>query len=368
MAKKNAIIKVKLLFIFGHNPNYLPPAIEMIAALQRDDHQVDVLYMDTEDTYHAHNAVRVPTPQKLEKLFVGFNMAKKVKRLHANNHYNALVGVDIIGLETLNYCKKVADVKRVFWAFEIFSNKHMSKLRPDFWRIKSMHKYLKAIDVVFAPSKTRLDHFPTPEAVKKEVIINCTQFVAKDIQKPKDVVNIVYSGRISDSQNVSEIVAALAHLPKHYVLHLAGIVNELYLKMLLDEAGRLGMKDRLKYYGALNLAQLKELLKHMHIGVAFYKYAINGSSSDPTPNKIGDYIANEIFVVGSAQSYMQYWLDEVGLGKTVSNITTENISTAIEEVATYSNDSNKVALIKKVYTEIYNIDKQEELFVATINE
>ena len=108
---------------------------------------------------------------------------------------------------------------------------------------------------------------------------------------------VFYHGSIVPSRLPLALIEAFARLPSPALLRIAGyetIDNAGYLRVLQDEAARLGVASRFEYLGALSRGDLLPQCRASDVGISLFPLAsddLNEREMTGASNKVYDYLA-----------------------------------------------------------------------------
>lgn len=363
-------------FVFGHEPWLLPPALEMVEVMKANGHTVHIIYAqnsgqvpDISDYNASYTFGTVPKKGgRLDKLLVHLRLRKIINKLQLNTKVDVLIACDIVALQAI--ANNFSGVKKGYWHFEMFYKPtSLSSLYA--YRYNRVRSWLGKLDFYFTPSKGRLVYLENQFNTRKPstIVYNCKRYtepapVTKNAYD-KFRYKIIYTGRISAFQYISEIVAAMNHLPADACLIMAGpgddkFIEELKLKIANDKS----MSDRIFFLGRLSRDAAFELAVIGDIGFVLYD-ELPGMPTEPAPNKIGDYFAAGTWMIGTNQEYIHHWLDEKGAGITVNEISEHTLAKAMNTILSGDKYTNKTVL-QHVYRTEMNMDVQYDKLMKLI--
>lgn len=374
---------LKFCFVFGLEPWLLPPAVEMIEVLIREKHQVEIFYAvysgaskESGDLNESWNTTIIHKKRGLKKLMVPFLLGEKLKNFVNKNQPDVIIACDPLSLQATMWAKPDKKILIGYWGFEIIENPQKFSPSADYYRAKMLPTWLNKCQFVLAPSESRL-HKITKRCTEKilgEVIYNCRKLILYGAQDPfwknqmplNDCeIRLVYAGRISPTQYIEEIMEAISLLPSKIGLLIAGVADDNYLSKLTSYAKTLNITSQVEFLGRLSREKTYSLIEYSDVGFVLYDSKSSAGASDPAPNKIGDYVAGNVWMIGSNQKYIYEWLEEKELGICINNIDPPSIAEAIHKILTNPKYSDKT-LIKKIYTDSLNMNKQADKLLNVI--
>lgn len=107
------------------------------------------------------------------------------------------------------------------------------------------------------------------------------------------------------------------------------------------------------------------LIKECDIGFVFYNELSNNESKTPAPNKLSDYIAGGVWVLGSNQEYIKYWLEERDAGICIKDVNKTSIANGIEKIIA-EKQFNDNTILNNIYVNELNMNVQADLFINFI--
>lgn len=168
--------------------------------------------------------------------------------------------------------------------------------------LATRRKLCQRTAVVVLPNAQRAAAFATAVGPRSEVLTvwNCPERreVPPLRRRSADFCTLFYHGSLNGARLPLAVVQALAQLPEQVQLEFAGYTTEgssNYVEVLLEEAGRLGLRGRVRYLGAPSeRATLLELCGRADIGLAFMPAGsadLNMLAMTGASNKPFDYMA-----------------------------------------------------------------------------
>jgi glycosyltransferase involved in cell wall biosynthesis len=362
-------------FVFGLEPWLLPPALEMIAVLRSNGHQVTIIYAQ----YQGTPANKADFDMSIEHIVVskqsGYKrllqhqfISKAVQNIKSKGVIDTYIACDILALQALVGIKGIL---KGYWAFEITYKPLKFKPSMDYFRALSFPAWISRLNFFMAPSVSRIKHITDriSSNIPHEVLYNCRQYIpAKTMEglplHKNAPLKLVYTGMISKDQYIEEIIDAIAFLDIPVTLTLAGPCAPAYQANLQERiASNNKLKESVHLIGRVERMAAYELLAQSDIGFVFYNE--QDLTIDPAPNKLSDYIAANLWIIGGSQPYIKYWLEERGAGISIPSITPQYIANAITQIATSGNfaDKNRLA---DIYKNELNMNVQSEKLIKLV--
>ncbi len=368
-----------LCFAFGQEPWLLPPALNMIQVLKSIGHKVDIIYAeyqgkkpevgdyDSQLTYST-----VPKQAGFRRLLTFRMLNAQISKYVKVEKPDCVIACDILSLQaTIG----LSDVKKGYWGFEIIAKPDRVKYSFDYYRALRFPAWVNKLNFFLAPSISRLKKIEKRVGgnVQGRVIYNCRQLIGdnhivNDFSfNGKKTYSLIYTGMISKAQYIEEIVDAMFLLPENISLSIAGPADEVYYKSLLLKVSenRL-LKDRVHLLGRLSREDAYDLVNNGDIGFVFYNPGSNGEANDPAPNKLSDYIAGRLWILGSNQEYIKYWLQDKGAGLVLETINKESIAKGVMDIISDNRFNNKQHL-ENLYLNELNMNVQADILLDVIN-
>jgi len=356
-------------FIFGHEPWLLPPALEMVEVLRKNGNSVDIIYArytgatpaekdyDTALTFEI-----IENGGKVRRLLKHLYLAASFKKLQAQKKTDVVIACDILALQALATVNTSA--KTGYWCFEEPLSKNMLSL--EYYRVSRLSSWINKLSFLIMPSPTREKWLKNKFGITipSVVIYNCRQYKheeRKGLQgiPPFDTL-CAYTGKISSTQYVDEIIGAIARQDNGTGLAIAGPADAEYYEQLKAKVNAdENLKQRVIFLGRITRDEVYDLIAMSDIGFVLYGLDMNGQEIDPAPNKLGDYIAGESWVIGSGQEYLKYWLHGKGAGVCVDEINSHTLAAAIETISKDPQFSDK-SVLRKLYQNELNMNVQGE--------
>lgn len=362
-------------FVFGLEPWLLPPALEMIAVLRSEGHQVTIIYAQYQGT-PANKAdfdmniehIVVSKQSGYKRLLQHLFIRNALQNIKAKGIIDTYIACDILALQALVGIKGVL---KGYWAFEITYKPVKFKPSMDYYRALMFPTWISKLNFFMAPSVSRIQHITdrVTTNIPHEVLYNCRQYIPTNPiggQATPQIAphKLVYTGMISKDQYIEEIIDAIALLEIPVTLTLAGPCAPAYLAILKERiAASNKTKESVYLIGRVERMAAYELLAQSDIGFVFYNE--QDLTIDPAPNKLSDYIAANLWIVGGSQPYIKYWLEERAAGISIPSITSQYIAQAITQIATSEAFSNKNRLTD-IYKNELNMNVQSEKLMKLV--
>ncbi len=366
-------------FVFGHEPWLLPPAVEMVEALKVQGHIVKIVYAeylgakpDSADYDNANTYEVVTKKAGWKRLLTHRYLASSTAKMLRNHKVDVLISCDILSLHALSSINTRA-VCVGYWGFEIVEMPTKINISYSPYRAASFPRWLGRLNFCLAPSESRMKKMldRLGREIPHQVIYNCRQLKRQTGASPehKSVhVRLVYTGMISEAQYIEEIVDALELLDPAVTLSIAGPADPQYLEKLRSRIdGNPLLSGRVSLLGRLTREDVYKLIEDSDIGFVFYNAASNAGAADPAPNKLSDYIAGKIWVVGGSQPYIKDWLDARGAGVCIDAINKQAIAAAIQTIMMDKRFSDK-AVLQHLYESELNMDIQARKLLTLVGQ
>jgi glycosyltransferase involved in cell wall biosynthesis len=335
---------MRVWFALGIEPWLLPPAAEMGHALVAQGHDARAIYLGEAPTAGEEIGFPVtwtPRRQGLRRVMGTADLSTALRRaLQEHGDPDVLIACDLVALHAARTVR--ARTRALgYWAFEIVEPPTSFRLSADAWRASRLPRWVHECDVLLAPSSSRLKHVRrfARSAARALVVPNCRC----DRPHRADPVpmaeahpvwrlrrRLVYAGRVSPTQYILEIVDALRFLPEDVGLVVAGIAFPEYRRELEEQVHRYGLSDRCLLLERVSRAQTDTLVRQAMLGFVLYDSTADVGAADPAPNKVGDYAAFGVPMIGTRQDYLRYWLEERGTGLCVTEPAGQAIAAAVE--------------------------------------
>lgn len=145
---------------------------------------------------------------------------------------------------------------------------------------------------------------------------------------PGASVRLVYAGSLGRSYDLATVLRALALLPAHYTLDIAGAGAG--LPALTALAGELGLAGRVAFHGYLDEGTLARLLGEAHLGIV----PLSDDSCVGVPYKLADYADASLAVASSLAGETAELLAHYRAGRTYRPGDPQSCAAAIAAIAT----------------------------------
>jgi glycosyltransferase involved in cell wall biosynthesis len=367
------------IFVFGHEPWFLPPALEMLEVLKMNGFETHLIYAQSiedillgDDLPLADSIKKIKPASRFPTLFLANELKRCVQELIKPDKEYIVLACDIIALQAI---RKISskNVRKGFWAFEIIEKPFKITFSFDYFRKHRYPNWIKECDFYFAPSNSRLKRIErrVNKDMPREVLFNCKMINNKGAfqlktQKTQKEIRLVYTGRVSEVQYISDILGCLVHLPSNVVLFIAGFAEKYIFEELEAKAKKLAIADRVFLLGQLTRQKSYELLSQCDIGLVFYNPMMSIDCADPAPNKIGDYVAANLWMIGTDQPYIKKWLEEKKLGIVLRNVTPKIIADSVKTLIDGPNFSDRSRQVE-VFGDCLNMNQQADKLLSLVN-
>ena len=367
-------------FVFGLEPWLLPPAVEMMEVLRSKGHNVKVIYSEylgkkpaEKDFDNANTFTIIEKQQGYKRFFIHLLLADTIKKICRNTNIDVLIACDIISLQSLASAN-IRKTKKGYWGFEIVNKIVKFKLSLGIYRAFVFPNWINKLDFFLAPSQSRIEKIldRCKQDIPHRVIFNCRR-LEQNIIPDRPIANteykLVYAGRISDTQYITEIIDSIALIDEtiDIRLQLAGPCDESYYSYLKNRIDNNPvLVHRVSLVGRLSLEDVYVLIKSADIGFVFYNEMMGVEAKDPAPNKLSDYIAGGIWSIGGAQPSMKYWLEDRGAGISITDINKENIAYAIKTII-YDDKFKNKSVLYELYEKELNMDIQSDKLIEVVS-
>lgn len=337
---------MRVWFAVGIEPWLLPPVVEMGHALVMQGHEARAMYVGEPPAAGdelGFPAMRTSRRRGVRRVMAAADLSTVLRRaLRKEDGPDLVIACDLVALHAARSLRRRVRALG-YWAFEIVEPPTSFRLSADAWRASRLGRWIRDCDVVLAPSASRLDRVTrfARSSARALVVPNCrcdqphrsepvaTAEAHRVSRLPR---RLVYAGRVSPTQYMVQIVDALRFLPEDVGLVVAGIAFPEYRRQLEDHVQRHGLSDRCLLLDRVSRAQTDGLVAQATLGFVLYDSAGDVGAADPAPNKVGDYAALGVPMVGTRQEYLRYWLEERGMGLCVTEASPEAIAAATREL------------------------------------
>lgn len=358
-------------FVFGLEPWLLPPAVEMADTLNAQGHSVKIIYAqytgvlpDSKDYDTTYTHQIIPRQTGFKRFFIHRYINGAVRKLLAKNQVDVLIACDIISLQAVAAIK---EIKKGYWGFEIVNPPKQLKLSLYIYRASRFPKWMGQLNFFLAPSESRAEKIASRlrRKIPHTTIYNCRRLTNNTAQQ-NELKKLIYTGRVSATQYIDEMIDAMELLEKDMNLHIAGPASEEYTRQLQNriENNRL-LHGRVFLHGRLSREDVYALTATAGIGFVFYNGAMSDEANDPAPNKLSDYIAASVWSIGGSQPYIKYWLEERGAGVCIDQISKSSIAEAAKKILTDDKFKNRQVLENLHHNEL-NMKAQAEKLLALL--
>lgn len=233
-----------------------------------------------------------------------------------------------------------AGSKLIYDSHEFASGMHRERL---YWQmtmsqaIKRLEaKHIRRADLVVTVSPGIATALKSLHGLAEEptVIRNLPAYQPAPVAPPDHAsIMLHYHGILAKGRGIEKLVEVMRHLPGRYLLQLLGPERQPgYLRMIKQEAARLGVDSRLQLLPAVPPDELIRHANTAHFGLCLlgdatphYRHAL--------PNKLFEYIMAGLFVVTSGSQDMASVVHNHNAGISLTATTPEQIAAQIKSVS-----------------------------------
>jgi hypothetical protein len=175
---------------------------------------------------------------------------------------------------------------------------------------------------------------------------------------------VLYTGAVNDSHCLLELVQAFDLVnDEDSALIITGIKENTYCTALEDFAAKSKAKNRILLFPYLTRTQMLSLQSNAHIGICFEKELENNIKSKMiAPNKVGEYLSNELYVVGLMSDYMRP-LKTAGVASLSEDTFPEHISTTLTEALATVKEEKYKPIIRNFVESFFCMQQQAKPLV-----
>lgn len=179
---------------------------------------------------------------------------------------------------------------------------------------------------------------------------------------------ILYTGAINTATCIMELVQAFELLEDNTcVLIINGIRENQYCNELTSYVNNSKTKNRIKLLPYLSRDKVLALQANAHIGVNLtWENSRNTESAMPAPNKLGEYLIKDLFVVGIMNEYLRPF-EMNGIAALAQSRNPADIAKALAEGLLAINKSEYKNKTKKLVRSYYCMQEQIKPIVSLLN-
>ncbi len=172
-------------------------------------------------------------------------------------------------------------------------------------------------------------------------------------------VALLYMGSVNELNCVAELVEAFCRVDnENCVLLIAGMRDNSYCNAIKQYAATQAANSRIVFYNYVAGKEKEALQQHAAVGVTLTKENNADIESKMTaPNKAGEYLAKNLYLIGTETEYMKQFKFS-GVASLVSSPTPENITTAINEALKVVATDNYRNKIEHMVAHYYSMQQQ----------
>ena len=228
---------------------------------------------------------------------------------------------------------------------------------------------LRRADAVICASEDRADVMTADYGVRARptAIVNVTSRHGlpagepapwpEGLRRPDDVVTVIYQGGLTPGRGLPEVVGALQHLPERVVLIVVGdgADRPAIERRIRDE----GLEDRVALVGKVPAAEVASWMRLGDVGVVIYQNTCR-NNFHCAPNKLYDYCAVGVPVVGSNFPGVASIVEPNGVGALFDPTSPQSIAAAIQDVVGDPSRHARLAANAARLKERFNWEQQED--------
>lgn len=233
-------------------------------------------------------------------------------------------------VETLNqhFPSEVSKIKKIIFKFLLMQMRIFTKL----WE----RKFLKSVDLVLTTNEYYKSYLIEKYSISNIIItpnypeyckINKNTQIYQDLEIKKNKTIVLYHGVLNEGRYLREIVKSTKHYDENIILVIIGngpIENELK-KINSNTKNKIHFKDLLPY------GNLLHYISGASIGVMLIKH-INISKKYALANKVTEYMAAGICVLGSNSPENTRIISKFNAGKIIDSIDEYSIAQEINKL------------------------------------
>jgi len=350
------MIQKRILLLTLVHPAFLPPVGAIAHVLRDEGYEVHILTFDphlpTEPNEYKN--IKLETVGKhygvglLQRIAIRKKYTARARQLAADN---TIAILSFCAFSYLCALKIRSQLPAIYHALEMSDFSWKSLPRSPLSQINNYIALgrLQKATLVSTPSaqrsawlagRSRLNFLPetiqnTAYLPTKASIDNsekATELIPSLLQSK---IAILYMGSVNALNCVAELVTAFCELnDESCVLIIAGMRNNDYCNDLKKYAATQSAGNRILFYPYISGVDKDALQQHAKIGVSLTKENNSDIESKMTaPNKAGEYLAKNLYLIGTETEYMKQF-NFTGVASLVQSPTPANITVALTEALT----------------------------------
>lgn len=370
----------KILLLTLVHPAFLPPVTAMAQVLKADGYEVNIL------TFDPHIATEVSDNEGIVLESVGKHHGiGLLQRIKIRRRYTARAKQIVADNTTaiISFCAftylcglKIRQQRPLIY--------HALEMADFIWKslprspLSQVNNYLALQKVhmatmVTTPSAQRSAWLAgrcklgfLPETVQNTTYVSVStphndaatinQLIPASLQNK---IALLYMGSVNELNCVAELVEAFCRVDnENCVLLIAGMRDNSYCNTIKQYAATQAANSRIVFYNYVAGKEKEALQQHAAVGVTLTKENNEDIESKMTaPNKAGEYLAKNLYLIGTETEYMKQFMFS-GVASLVSSPTTDNITTAINEALTVVATDNYKNKIEYMVAHYYSMQQQ----------
>ena len=336
---------MRIVFVYFGELKYKGRLLKQIKTLKETGHECILVHGRTEsETPNYENydfrIIDIPLEHSKNKIKNFYNQIRinfKASFIIASLKPDSVVCITLFAALTGVLVKnKQSAVQFVFDNNELFMQTNMSFLKKMVWMPIHSLVFLKA-DIILHAEENRMEYCKRKYSTSaKHILLENLPFVEQNsIPRSRnefhDPIRIVYIGAFLPSRCIEDILEAFHEIPSELALcDLIGYGKFSYMTILKKHASSLSL-DNVRFLPPIPHADVLNVLNNYDVGLAFYRSS-NLNQYYCAPNKVYDYIACNMPIIGSDNPSLRDILEKYEIGVCLDSISGKSMIQAIEHI------------------------------------
>ncbi len=382
--------KKKILLLTLVHPDFLPPVYAIAQVLRDENYNIHILTFDSLVPAQIDLGANIEletlgkhyNSNTLDRLRLRNKFRKRAKQLAKENPFAIIAfcpfsfncGLKIKNNNPLIYfALEIAD-----FILPVFFHSPLSNYR----NLKALQNIKKA-DIVVTPSIRRSAwmagrcHLNT----MPYTVLNTAYMTGNDDGNKLDIFNeivpseflnkkiILYTGAVNTEHCILELAEAFDIVNNEQsALIITGIKDNEYCDLVKAFVEKCNSRKRILLFPYLTRVQMLSLQSNAHIGVCFEKeYQNNVRSKMAAPNKVGEYISKNLYIIGLQNEYLRVF-EMIGIASLAKATDPKAISNAIIDALIAVNESDYKIRVQNFFKNYYCMQQQLTPIIKYLNE
>lgn len=242
----------------------------------------------------------------------------------------------------------------------LYERMHVSRFQDIFTVSEELKSWLIQAYSLNSQRVHVLENTPT------EQFLTCIDRALKEVERPKDVIRLVYAGSIMEKKGLGCIIAALPEVVSaNPDIRLRVIGDGRDLPRMKEMVHELGLDGVVEFLPMLSMPDLARALAESHVGIE--SCFLNELTQQTVPGKLFEYMAAGLPVLSSPRRPVKRILQETGAGIVFPSFAKHEIAQAVLRLIQDPEELRKMGTrARQTVLSRYNWEANIELLKRTI--